>query len=396
MRSVASKQHMMREIMTDCASKMRDIGLIPGHCNKYVPPIFAKSLMGQCVSKNLDEGLFEIRCNPSQDRHKMTETLFHELVHTLPGCQNHERGFLAACKMVDEAYGTDCELKRMHYHCNTYFKQAYHLVLRFTGKPGERYGLTSECGELLLPLFEIAAVLPDGRREVLELASGRTFVADLVEVRGLRYHAPWQLEKHPDMEAMLRKATSSSRKRHFACSTQQVVHVGAEPGSAITIVPGCAGSALAFETVGLDREGFHVVRNPVTSETFSADIFEASELSYRRRYLCFEAVMRSGIGGLPDTLMKCPARECKGAISALAALIESVWNVNDLVLAEASPARLKGPLYTLDTRLLDAAEKCRLDLEVILPYACRAFMAYGEHRGIAISCKAMHMLAERI
>lgn len=106
--------------------------------------------------------------------------------------------------------------------------------------------------------------------------------------------------------------------------------------------------------------------------------------------------MRSGIGGISNTLIKSPARNYKDARNSLAALIESVWNANDLFFSKAAPVRLRASLDTLDTRLLGEAEKGWLDLEDTLLYACHAFECYRRHRGITMSREAVLMLTEHL
>lgn len=383
----------MDETIADCASKMRAIGLVPGDYGEHVLPVSNTSYLGCCCHKDLTNGRFEIECEGSLDKHRAKSVLFHELAHTLPGCQNHAKGFLAACKMTDEAYGTNNELERMHHYNREFFRETYQIAFRFTGGRGDQYGISSNDKGLLLPLYEIVSILADGKRAVRELTTGRTFRADLVEIRGLRYHAMWQLERMPNFLDLITKTSKNSRNQYFTDSSHRVIPIKTETGGS-TVVIGNGG--LNFETEGLGEDGFHMVRDPFTGQTFSAEAFEVSELSYRRRYLAYEAVMRAGIGGLPDTWMRCKGLKCKDSVTSLAALVESIWNVNDLVRNGATKSRLRGSLYTLDTRILDAAEKSRHDLEETLLFACQAFSGYAKHRGMATCSDAMRLVAGRL
>ena len=386
---------MMDETIADCASKMRAIGLVPGDYGEHVLPTSDNRYAGVCRAKDREAGLFEIECRPGMDQQYTLDTLFHELAHSLPGCYNHDKGFLAACKMTDEAYGTNNELHRMHYYNHHHFWVPYKLALRFTGGIGDQYGIPDKKGGLSRPLYEIETVLPDGRRQIRELATGRTFEADLVEIRGMRYRAMWQYKRDPDVEDLLVRTTANSRKQYFRDSTQRTVLVN--PTGTTDVVGNSPSSAsLRFETTGFDDYGFHMVCEPVSGQSFSAEVFEISELCYRRRYLAYEAVMRAGIGGLPNPWMRCGPRGCKDAVSSLAALVESVWNINDLVRDDASESRLRGSLGTLDTRILNAAEKCARDLEDTLDFAHRAFTRYAAHRSIEVSATAMRMVADRV
>ena len=74
-----------------------------------------RSRIGSC--KKLRGGrkpLFQISC--SVDARKtdaqVRDVLFHELIHTLPGCFDHGMGFREVAAMVNAAYGTDVRATR--------------------------------------------------------------------------------------------------------------------------------------------------------------------------------------------------------------------------------------------------------------------------------------------
>lgn len=390
----------MDSIIADCASKMSNINLQPADYGDHVLPATGRSYYGLCRYKDMTKDVFEIECQPDLDEHMATSTLFHELAHTLPGCFNHDKGFLAACKMTDEAYGTNNELKRMHRHCSQYFEMTYHLVIRFTGAVGDKYGVALEDGTIPKPVYEIVAVLPDGRREVEEAATGRRFAADLVEIRGLRprsRRAPDSTWSQLDELLRLNAMDVSSKRRLFTDGLEIPIPVRPGVGDMTYIVNEDQSQiGLGFEAVGVGRGGFTEVCEPITKQVFVAGAFDISELSYRRRYLAYEAVMRSGIGKNPDPWMRCGGLSRKHSLSSLAALVESVWNVNDLVRDGATRSRVGRSLNTLDTRILDAADKSKRDLEDTLLFACQAFTGFADHRGITTSAEAMRVISERV
>lgn len=392
------RQRMIDDTIADCAAKMCAVRLQPGEYGEHVMPLVTKQYWGLCryTQKSLEAGHFAIECASTLDGQQLVETLYHELVHTLPGCQNHHRPFIAACKIIDEAYGTDLELGRIDRASMRYFKESRRLVMRFTGGMGERYGVMSEDGELLKPLYEIVSVLPDGRREVLELSTGRTFRADLVTIRALRYRSAKLFRRYPDIVERLRASTTGSTTRLFSECSQKIVPAERSRAAKTEVVGDSHDGGLYFETVGRDRMGSCVVRDPLTGGTLSSDVFEVRECSYRRSYLAHEAMRRWGLGKLPDTIMKCPASGCEDAIYALAELVERVWNVSDLVRDGASTARIGRVLRGFDRSVEKAAEKCQFELLFATYYACFAFKYYAQHRGIAVGDGALLMLIDRI
>jgi len=99
------------EVYADIREKMIAIGAPV--CNYVTLEYMPKSLkvrMGDCTRLNKGVTKFRIRLNPVflsgfMSEASLYETLAHELVHTLPRCQNHGKWFQAWSARLNAKYG---------------------------------------------------------------------------------------------------------------------------------------------------------------------------------------------------------------------------------------------------------------------------------------------------
>lgn len=382
------RQREIDETASRCVEDMRAIGLEPGDYGDHIAPLVRVDALGRCEYL-CNTGTFKIECDDRLDDARTRGVLFHELIHTIPGCLNHSKAFLAGCKMVDETFGTENELRHMHYYMRMTFKVAFHQSLRFVGGVGQRYGL-GKGSDSERDLYEVAAVRSDGVRELVGLHRGRTFAADAVEVMGLRYHAAWQRERYPDMRRKLDRVMAASLRKYFDSVEVYAVKVPDIPGMALSPHGMGGDNGMRFEVVGTDGEGFHVLRDVRTGEELSADLLVTLEYVYRRRYLAYEAVVGGGLGRMPNPWMHCDGvNDCYVAVKTLAALVESVWNISDLALEGAVRSRVKAAYRTMEGRLLDAASASQRELEDTIVFAVDAFARLADRRGMSVAETAL-------
>ncbi len=111
----AGTQERFDALLADCDLCLRRMGISP---REYLPSVrltHNRSRIGSC--KKLRGGrkpLFQISC--SMDACKTDaqarDVLFHELIHTLPGCFDHGSRFREAAAKVNATYGTDVRATR--------------------------------------------------------------------------------------------------------------------------------------------------------------------------------------------------------------------------------------------------------------------------------------------
>ncbi|WP_130812183.1 M48 family metallopeptidase [Olsenella sp. Marseille-P4559] len=111
----AKMQERFDALLAECDSCLRRIGILPRECLPSVRLTHNRSRIGSC--KKLRGGrrpLFQI--SYSVDACKTDalarDVLFHELIHTLPGCFDHGERFHAAAARVNAAYGADVRATR--------------------------------------------------------------------------------------------------------------------------------------------------------------------------------------------------------------------------------------------------------------------------------------------
>ena len=108
-------QERFDALLADCDLCLRHIGISP---REYLPSVrltHNHSRIGSC--KKLRGGrkpLFQISCSVDACKTdaQVRDVLFHELIHTLPGCFDHGRRFREVAARVNAAYGTDVRAAR--------------------------------------------------------------------------------------------------------------------------------------------------------------------------------------------------------------------------------------------------------------------------------------------
>lgn len=108
-------QERLDALLADCDLCLRHIGISP---REYLPSVrltHNHSRIGSC--KKLRGGrkpLFQISCSVDACKTdaQVRDVLFHELIHTLPGCFDHGRRFREVAARVNAAYGTDVRATR--------------------------------------------------------------------------------------------------------------------------------------------------------------------------------------------------------------------------------------------------------------------------------------------
>lgn len=111
----AETQERFDALLADCDSRLRRIGIYP---REYLPSVrltHNRSRIGSC--KKLRGGrkpLFQISCSVDACKTdaQVRDVLFHELIHTLPGCFDHCSRFREAAAKVNATYGTDVRATR--------------------------------------------------------------------------------------------------------------------------------------------------------------------------------------------------------------------------------------------------------------------------------------------
>ena len=104
----------------ECINDMINIGIDVPEIQSFTVNTRAKKRFGQC--KRID-GEFYININVNLLNEEcpllsLKETLYHEIIHTLPKCFNHGQWFHYYAEMVNNAYGT-------HVDTTNTFKEKY-------------------------------------------------------------------------------------------------------------------------------------------------------------------------------------------------------------------------------------------------------------------------------
>lgn len=88
---MTSKEFHLNEIACECIETLNEIGVPCGHIVEFTVNTRAKSRWGQCCLRpdgfhiNINAAL----CDGKHDE-GLRQTIFHELIHTCPGCLNHK------------------------------------------------------------------------------------------------------------------------------------------------------------------------------------------------------------------------------------------------------------------------------------------------------------------
>lgn len=96
-------------IAEDCARELRDLGFPVAENITYKVNTRAKKRWGQC--RRFPGGSYEININAALCDGKhfdgLRETLFHELLHSCPGCMNHGATWKKYAAIVKTRYGVE-------------------------------------------------------------------------------------------------------------------------------------------------------------------------------------------------------------------------------------------------------------------------------------------------
>ena len=101
----------LQRVAMECVNDMRYLGIDVPHGITFIVNKRAKSRFGQCsyngftklytIDINVD--LLDERCPMLS----LKETLYHEIIHTLPNCMNHGSEFKHYAYLVNTEYGTN-------------------------------------------------------------------------------------------------------------------------------------------------------------------------------------------------------------------------------------------------------------------------------------------------
>lgn len=95
-----------------CESDLRAIGIAISPVRSYSPNYRATNRAGACkLTRNENTGwrtvfdinISDILCDGNHDL-MLRSTLYHELVHTVNGCQNHGKLFQSICREISDCY----------------------------------------------------------------------------------------------------------------------------------------------------------------------------------------------------------------------------------------------------------------------------------------------------
>lgn len=154
----------------NCQSDLISLGLSPGIVADVTLNSTAKNLFGRCKKRQTGDFQIEIMTylNAHRTAQELKQTIMHEVIHTLPGCNNHGPNFQAVARLVNTIKGysvstrstlsaaihnkLDYRYRLICTHCGEELKR-YHRKPAITGRH-----FHSSCGELsigklrLLPL----------------------------------------------------------------------------------------------------------------------------------------------------------------------------------------------------------------------------------------------------
>lgn len=99
----------LQKYAKECINDMKALGIEVPKIQSFTVNTRAKSRFGQCQRLS---GLFYININSDLLTDEcpveaLKETLYHEIIHTLPKCFNHGAEFKRYAKMVNNAYGVN-------------------------------------------------------------------------------------------------------------------------------------------------------------------------------------------------------------------------------------------------------------------------------------------------
>ena len=95
------------EYASVCMELLDDLGIEYGRVIRFDINTRAKKRWGQCkiekygYSININADLLD----EENDSDGLTETIIHELLHTIPGCMNHGKKWKSMAEKVNQAYG---------------------------------------------------------------------------------------------------------------------------------------------------------------------------------------------------------------------------------------------------------------------------------------------------
>lgn len=99
----------LQRYANECLNDMKALGIEVPHIESFTVNTRAKSRFGQCCRRdgkwkiNINSDLLDEECPVMSLR----ETIFHEIIHTLPKCFNHGDEFKKYADIVNKAYKTN-------------------------------------------------------------------------------------------------------------------------------------------------------------------------------------------------------------------------------------------------------------------------------------------------
>ena len=102
---------LLQKYANECLTEMKAVGINVPNKIKFIVNTRAKSRFGQCSYDRIAKA-YTIDINVDLLNEKcplisLKETLFHEIIHTLPNCMNHGSEFKRYASIVNRKYGTN-------------------------------------------------------------------------------------------------------------------------------------------------------------------------------------------------------------------------------------------------------------------------------------------------
>ena len=101
----------LQKYAKECIKDMETVGINVPKIEKFVVNTRAKKRFGQCCyNKKTKKYIIEISNDLLDERCPviaLKDTIFHEIIHTLPNCMNHGSEFKRYAKILNNAYGTN-------------------------------------------------------------------------------------------------------------------------------------------------------------------------------------------------------------------------------------------------------------------------------------------------
>ena len=141
----------LQRYANECINDMKALGIDVPHIEKFTVNKRAKSRFGQCsynratkqYSIEICSDLLDEECNVLALR----ETIFHELIHTLPNCMNHGNEFKRYADMINKRYYVN--IKRTSTNEEKYGVIYAKKIAERTEKKKVKYELFCEhCGKV--------------------------------------------------------------------------------------------------------------------------------------------------------------------------------------------------------------------------------------------------------